>query len=98
METGLLAARAIVEARDTQRHDDLALAQRYTAALAVLQPKFDLYEKGNRVNHHPWLTDILVRRASRSPRLRQRMAHLLEERSTPAQLITWRGLVRLFLE
>lgn len=97
METGLLAARAILEGRDTP-HDDRALAQRYTAALAVLQPKFDLYEKGNRVNHHPWLTDILVRRASRSPRLRQRMAHLLEERSTPAQLITWRGLVRLFLE
>jgi geranylgeranyl reductase family protein len=97
LETGLLAAQALVEARD-QGLNEASLAQRYQALLAVLKPKFDLYEKGNRVNYHPWLTDILVRRAAKSPRLRQRMAHLLEERATPAQLITVRGLVKLFLD
>jgi 2-polyprenyl-6-methoxyphenol hydroxylase-like FAD-dependent oxidoreductase len=97
METGLLAAQALLDAR-TEGLSDEALAQRYLASLAVLQPKFDLYEKGNRVNYHPWLTDILVRRAAKSPRLKQRMANLLEERSTPAQLITLRGLIKLFLD
>ena len=97
LETGLLAAQALLDARD-QGLDEASLAQRYQSMLAVLQPKFDLYERGNRVNYHPWLTDILVRRAAKSPRLRQRMAHLLEERSTPAQLITVRGLIKLFLD
>ena len=97
METGLLAAQALLDARNKGLSDE-ALAQRYLASLAVLQPKFDLYEKGNRVNYHPWLTDILVRRAAKSPRLKQRMANLLEERSTPAQLITLRGLIKLFLD
>ena len=47
-----------------------------------------MYEKGNVVNHRPWLTEILIRRAHKSPRLRQRMSNLLEEKSTPAQLVT----------
>jgi len=97
METGLLAAESLIAARD-EALDEAALAARYARALAGLKPKFDLYEKGNRVNHHPWLTEILIRRAIRSPRLRQRMANVLEERSTPAQLVTLRGLVKLFVE
>jgi menaquinone-9 beta-reductase len=97
METGILAAEALIAAR-AEGLDDDALAQRYIAALAVLKPKFDLYEKGNKVNSRPWLVEILVRRASRSARLRQRMANLLEERSTPGQLVTLRGLFKLFVE
>jgi flavin-dependent dehydrogenase len=97
METGIIAAEALLAARaDTL--DDAALAQRYSTALATLRPKFDLYEKGNKVNSRPWLVEILVRRACRSARLRQRMANLLEERSTPAQLFTLRGIVKLFTE
>ena len=97
METGLLAAESLIAARD--RHlDDQALADHYVAAIGRLKPKFDLYEKGNRVNHHPWLTELLIRRAARSARLRQRMSNLLEEKSTPAQLVTLRGLVRVFVE
>ena len=97
METGLLAAQSLVEAR-SQGLSDEVLAQSYEAALSVLKPKFDLYEKGNRVNYYPWLTEILVRRAAKSPRLRQRMSNLLEERSTPAQLLTLRGIMKLFLD
>jgi len=97
METGLLAAEALIAARD-ERLDDGALAARYTQSLGRLKPKFDLYEKGNRVNHHPWLTEILIRRAASSARLRQRMSNVLEERSTPAQLLTLRGLYKLILE
>jgi hypothetical protein len=61
-------------------------------------PKFALYEKGNRVNHHPWLVGLLINRAIKSPRLRQRMSNVLEERSTPAQLLTGRGLFKLLIE
>lgn len=97
LETGILAAQALHMAR-TERWDEPALAAHYRAQLAVLQPKFDLYEKGNRINYHPWLTQLLIWRASRSPRLQQRMASVLEERATPAHLITARGLYRLFVE
>ena len=97
METGLLAADALIAARD-QRLPEPALAARYAQGLRALEPKFELYEKGNRVNHHPWLGDLLIRRARKSQRLRNRMAAVLEERATPAQLITLRGLVKLFTE
>jgi menaquinone-9 beta-reductase len=97
METGILAAEALIAERD-EALDDSALLARYTQALGRLKPKFDLYERGNRANRHPWLVEILVRRAARSARLRQRMAKVLEERATPAQLFTLRGLYKLFAE
>jgi len=95
METGLLAAEALLDARATGA-DDAALKAGYLARLARLQPKFELYERGNLVNHHPWLTELLVRRAAARPGIRRRMADLLEERATPAQLVTLRGMVKLF--
>ena len=97
METGLLAAEALIAARD-ERLDESALAARYTQSLARLKPKFDLYERGNSANHYPWLIEILIRRAARSERLRQRMSRVLDERSTPAQLFTLRGLYKLMVE
>ena len=97
METGLMAAEALIAARD-EGLDDATIAQRYTEAVRSLKPKFDLYERGNKVNHYPWLTELLIRRAAASPRIRQRMANLLEERATPAQLITLRGLYKLITE
>jgi geranylgeranyl reductase family protein len=97
METGMLAAEGLIAVR-SDGLDEAALAARYEAAIAVLKPKFDLYEKGNKVNSRPWMVELLVCRARRSERLRQRMANLLEERSTPAQLFSLRGLVKLFIE
>lgn len=97
METGLLAAESLVTARDGAL-DEAGLAAHYAQAIGRLKPKFDLYERGNRVNYHPWLTELLIRRAAKSPRLRQRMSNLLEEKSTPAQLVTLRGLYRVLVE
>ena len=97
METGLLAADALLAARRQQLSEE-ALAALYAQGLLALKPKFDLYERGNRVNHHPWLGDLLIRRARKSQRLRNRMAAVLEERATPAQLLSLRGLVKLFIE
>jgi menaquinone-9 beta-reductase len=97
METGLMAAESLLAAQ-TLGLDDAGLTEHYEQAIARLKPKFDMYEKGNAVNYRPWLTEILIRRANRSPRLRQRMSNLLEEKSTPAQLVTLRGLFKLFVE
>ncbi len=97
LETGLLAAEAVLAARQLG-WDDEELGRQYAKTLAVLKPKFDLYEKGNRVNQYPWLTELLIRRAANSPRLRQRMSNLLEEKSTPAQLLSLRGLYKVFVE
>jgi menaquinone-9 beta-reductase len=97
METGLLAAESLLAAQ-AEGLDDAGLAARYNQAIAQLKPKFDMYEKGNAVNYRPWLTEILIRRAATSSRLRQRMSNLLEEKSTPAQLVTLRGLYKLIVE
>ncbi|MBI5259841.1 MAG: geranylgeranyl reductase family protein [Burkholderiales bacterium] len=96
METGLLAAEALLEAGAGAGADDAVMA-RYEAAIAALKPRFDLYERANRVNDHPWLADLLVWRAQRSPRILRRMAGVLEETGNPGNLVSLRGFTRLFL-
>jgi flavin-dependent dehydrogenase len=93
METGLLAAEAIAEHRD-----DEPVCASYRASLAALKPRFALYERANRVNAHPWLADLLIWRARKSARLLRRMSGVLEETSNPGNLITFKGMVRLFTE
>jgi geranylgeranyl reductase family protein len=97
LETGMLAAEAIVQGH-RQQHDDAAVRQHYEAALLALKPRFDLYERGNRVNAHPWLIDLLIWRARKSKRLLQRMSGVLNETSNPGQLFTLKGVRRLFTE
>jgi menaquinone-9 beta-reductase len=93
METGLLAAEAIAT-----RRGDAPVRSEYEARLLALKPRFDLYAKANRVNRFPWLADLLVWRAQRSPRLLARMTGVLDETSNPGHLVTARGVFRLFLE
>ncbi|MBK1714624.1 geranylgeranyl reductase family protein [Rubrivivax gelatinosus] len=93
METGLLAAAALLEGGD-----DAAVRARYEAALAGLKPRFELYEKASHVNHRPWLADLVVWRARRSPRILRRMSAVLEERQNPGRLLTWRGITKLMFE
>ena len=96
METGMLAAEALL-AGAAAAEPEAATRTRYEAALAALKPRFDLYERANRVNDHPWLADLLIWRANRSPRILQRMAGVLEETGNPGNLVSLRGLTRLFL-
>jgi len=97
METGMLAADAIVEGRRAA-HDERAVRARYEAALRALKPRFDLYARANKVNRHPWLADLLIWRAGRSERLLRRMSGVLEETSNPGHLVTVKGMLRLFTE
>jgi flavin-dependent dehydrogenase len=96
METGIIAAETIAAARDTLLTDAQARAQ-YEAHLWELKPRFDLYEKANRVNEHPWLADLVISRASKSPRILNRMSAVLEEKSNPGNLVSLRGIIRLFI-
>ena len=93
METGMLAADAILA-----HADDAAARAAYEASLTALKPKFDLYERANRVNAHPWLADLLIWRAKKSPRLLQRMSGVLNETSNPGNLVSVKGISRLFFE
>jgi geranylgeranyl reductase family protein len=96
LETGILAAETIAEARDTFLTDAQVQA-RYEAAMLALKPRFDLYERATRVNEYPWLADLLIARANASPRILNRMSGVLEETSNPGNLVTLRGILRLFL-
>ena len=102
METGLLAADALLAGRATAAAGgadvgDTAVRGAYEAALGALKPRFDLYERANRVNEFPWLADLLIWRAQRSPRILRRMEGVLEETGNPGNLVSLRGLTRLFL-
>ena len=94
LESGLLAADALRGADG----DDAAVQQHYENALRSLQPKFAIYDSAGRVNRHPWLTDLVVWRARRSPRILRRLAGVLEETQNPARLFTLSGVTKLILE
>ncbi len=97
LETGLLAADALIDGRRGAL-DDATLRNRYEAALAALRPRFAVYEKANSVNARPWLVDLLVWSAHRSPRRLARMSGVLEETHTPGNLVSARSLLRMVFE
>jgi len=97
METGIHAAESIIAGRDGKL-DDAAIRQRYEAALLALKPRFDLYQRANKVNRHPWLADLLIWRAKKSERLVRRMSGVLNETSNPGNLVSFKGMLRLFTE
>jgi geranylgeranyl reductase family protein len=97
LETGLLAAESILEGRAQQR-DESEVRARYEAGLRALKPRFDLYARANMVNRHPWLADLLIWRARKSERLLRRMSGVLNETSNPGNLVSLRGMLRLFTE
>lgn len=101
METGLLAADALLatpQAPGRVPGDDADTRQRYETGLLGLKPKFDLYERAARVNDHPWLADLVIWRANKSPRIMARMSAVIEERQNPGWLLSFRGMRKLLTE
>ncbi len=105
METGMLAAEALIpalipalrsSAHDARMNDDTVCAG-YAQSVTALKPRFDLYERANKVNDHPWLIDLLLWRAKKSPRILHRMSQVLEEKGNPGNLVSLRGVAKLFL-
>ena len=97
LETGIHAAEAVISGRDKAATDAQVRAA-FEANLLALKPRFELYQRANFVNRHPWLTDLLIWRANKSARLLRRMSGVLNETSNPGHLVTVKGLVRLFTE
>jgi len=98
METGMLAAAALVQHGLAEGAADAQVQAHYERSLLALKPKFDLYETASRVNYHPWLADLVIWRARRSPRILRRLSGVLEETQNPGRLFTWRGLRKLMFE
>ena len=100
METALPAAEAILAgpAQAAGAGADAAVRADYAARVLSLKPRFAMYEEANRANAHPWLIDLLVWSARRSPRRVQRMAGVLEETHIPTDAVTLRGIVRRLVD
>ncbi len=96
METGLLAAGALLASRTDAAAQ--AVTAGYEASLRELKPKFDLYETASHINHRPWLTDLVIWRARKSPRILQRLAGVLEETQNPGRLLSFSGMAKLMFE
>jgi len=94
LETGLAAADAVL-AGDA---DDTAVRAHYGATLAALKPRFDTYERANYVNRWPWIADLVVSRARRSPAILRKLQGLLEETQNPGNLFSIRGMARLMFD
>ena len=94
MQTGILAAEAVIDGRAKQR-SDADIRATYEAGLLALKPRFDMYEKASTVNAYPWLIDLLVWSAKRSPGRIQRMSGVLEETHIPKGLVSLKSLARL---
>ena len=105
-ETGIHAAEAVIAGgaanvganADNDVGVDTRVRADYEARLLALKPRFDLYQRANIVNRHPWLTDLLIWRANQSPRLVRRMSGVLNETSNPGNLVSVKGFTRLFLD
>jgi geranylgeranyl reductase family protein len=96
METGMLAAQAILQGRDAPL-DDAAVRAVYEASLQALKPRFELYRRATSVNSHPWLADLVIWRGRKSARVLRRMSGVLEETGNPGNLVSLRGIAKLFL-
>ena len=94
METALLAADALL----AHPHDEAAARAQYETGLAALRPRYQMYERADRINRWPWLVDLLIWRARRSPWLLGRMSGVLEETANPGNLVSLRGLSRLLFK
>ncbi len=97
LETGILAAEAVLEGRAGARAE-AAVRDTYQERLLALRPRYAVYEKANSVNSHPWLVDLLVWSARRSPSRLKRMSAVLEETHLPSNPLSPRGLMRLVFQ
>jgi flavin-dependent dehydrogenase len=88
METGMLAARAII---DQSRVGREAVRETYTQSINRLQPKYDVYRKAEFLFRWPYLTNKLVMHADKSFSIRSKVEGLFNETTDPGFLLTLSG-------
>ena len=94
LETGLAAADVLIEGRRQQWLED-RVRTTYEQRVRALAPRYEMYDTANIVNMHPWLVDLVVWSAKRSPSRLRRMTGLLEETHLPRSLLTVKSWMRL---
>ncbi len=94
METGLAAADSLL-AHGLTPAADATVRAHYEATLSSLLPRYRSYRQAGGFNRHPWLADLVIRRAQNSPRIQAKLADVLNERRLPGGLFTWRALRNL---
>ncbi len=94
LETGIGAADTLIEGR---RRDwtEAQVRSTYEQRVRALQPRYAMYDKANIVNAHPWLVELVVWSAKRSPSRLRRMTGLLEETHLPSSLLTPKSWLRM---
>ncbi len=92
LESGLLAAHALVASGgcDPARRYRRLLQRRFAREFAA-------YRWGERLLGWPWLIDAMIRRVEGSPAARARVKSVLAAVSSPASLLSVRGVGRLLL-
>jgi len=91
METGALAADHVSQALAARSLE--ALSQLPQVLQTTLEPRYRGYHVAERWLSHAWLSDWLIKRASRSPYLRRAAAGVLNETVDPKEIFSWRGLI-----
>ena len=94
LETGMAAADALIAGR-RQQWPEAQVRATYEQGVRALKPRYEMYDKANIVNMHPWLVDLVVWSARRSPSRLRRMTGLLEETHVPRNLLTVKSWLRL---
>jgi len=94
LETGLAAADALLDGRSRQL-SEAQVRTMYEQKVRALAPRYQMYDKANIVNMHPWLVDLVVWSAKRSPSRLRRMTGLLEETHLPSSLLSVKSWMRL---
>ena len=94
LETGIGAADALIEGR---RGDwpEAQVRATYEERMRALKPRYEMYDKAGIVNAHPWLVELVVWSARRSPSRLRRMTGLLEETHLPRSLLTVKSWMRM---
>ena len=97
METARLAARLADEALASDRPMSETLA-RYPQELEEhFRDKFAAYQVAQKWLRHPWVVNLVSKKAVRSERVRAILEDVISERRSPTEVLSLPGLVRLAL-
>ena len=98
LETGIHAAEAVLAAARAGGRRRRGGARRLRGARCVaLKPRFELYETRQPRQRPPLARRPLIWRAKKSPRVLARMSGVLNETSNPGNLVSFKGIRRLFM-
>jgi geranylgeranyl reductase family protein len=98
MESGLLAAELVAGALSSGDQGD-EVHERYAAEFQRrFAPRYAAYGLAETWSGHPWLLDVLARRANAGTFVRAELESLVTERGNPRRLFSTRGLVRSLLQ